>query len=179
MAQYAKIVTDAVIFNPIATIADPNSLYVDTTIGSKLTSEAPTAFGNTELLIKEMQAAEPIRAGRQVSKRADGKIVEAESDGTNRQQPIGMATIAFLNIDDLGNVLLPAPNAAGVLTGLGFTPGREIYIGETTGGYVDDITPFVGNDDSLIKVGVADCAAGVASGIATDLIMITQVIARP
>jgi hypothetical protein len=65
------------------------------------------------------------------------------------------------------------------LVGLGFAPGDEIFVGETTGGYVNDIAPFTGNNDSIIKIGVADCAAGTASSVATDLILIPHVIARP
>lgn len=179
MVQYAKVKTDAVIFNPIAAYAVANALYVSTSLGGKLTCEAPTVFGTADLLIKPMQSGEALAVGIPISKRADGKIVAADSDGVNRQQPIGVTVAAFDAIDSIANVLLAAPNAVGVLTGLGFAPGDEIFIGETTGGYVNDITPFVGNDDSIIKVGVADCGAGAASGVATDLILMTQVIARP
>jgi hypothetical protein len=184
MTTYAKIRTNAVVFNPVSTDTTPNTLFANnsgtlsSTDGSggtaPITRSADAAYG-----IKLMQAHETIRVGKTVSKRSDGTIVEAESDVAGRQQPVGIALVAFASAGDQGNVLLFAPNAPGVLTGLGFTPGDDIYVGETTGGYVNDITPFTGNDDSLIKVGVADCAAGAASGVVTDLIMITLVIARP
>lgn len=180
MATYAKFRSDAVILNPIADPSMPNTLFVNEADGKMSTNTGSTAPISTgaSYSIKKMQAGETILAGKPVSKRADGKILAADSDGLGRQQVIGVS-LDSIPTDTLGDVLLFAPNAPGVLAGLGFVPGQEIFIGEATGGYVDDITPFTGGNDSIVKVGVADCAEGVASAEATDLILISQVIARP
>lgn len=180
MAIYAKFRSDAVILNPVADPGIPNTLFVNESDGKLSTNDGTTAPVSTgsSYSVKKMQAGEIIPAGKPVSKRADGKILAADSDGVDRQQVIGV-TLAPIGLDEVGGVLLFAPNAPGVLAGLEFVPGAEIFVGETTGGYVDDITPFLGGNDSIVKVGVADCAEGAASTEATDLILISQVIARP
>jgi len=64
------------------------------------------------------------------------------------------------------------------LTGLGFTSGDIIYLSES-GGYTNDGNSFTGGDDTVTKVGVASAPAGIASGTATDLIAISEVLVTP
>jgi hypothetical protein len=45
--------------------------------------------------------------------------------------------------------------------------------------FINSVGSLTGDDDSIIKVGIADCAAGTASGTATDLIVFPEVILRP
>lgn len=181
MVTYGKIRTSALILEPVTSQTAPNTLWWNSTLdslNSNSTSGTPTPVVSVDM-IKRMQCFAPIAKYKPVSKRSDGKIMTAESDAVGTQQFIGIAADNFVSANDLGNILLVGQNVAGALTGLGFVPGDEIYIGETTGGYVNDISGFTGNDDSLIKVGIADCAAGTASGTATDLILFAEVIARP
>lgn len=128
--------------------------------------------------IKSMIAFGSVTAGKPVSKRTDGKSSLSDSDGANDQVFIG---IALTSASDGGafNVQLMGPNLAGVLTGLGFTAGSDIYMSETAGGYTDDPGSFTGGNDSILRLGIADCAAGIGSGTATDLILFPEVIARP
>lgn len=174
--------TGTIIFDAINDPGLNNILFFNLSTNKLSVNDGVTSVVSTSssqnFIVKTMQAFDVVRAGRPVSKRADGKIMEAESDVAGREQPIGISLVP-LGIDEIGNVLLFGPNATGVLTGLGFLPGDEIFIGETTGGYVKDISTFSGSDDSIIRIGIADCAAGAASSTATDLILISTIIARP
>lgn len=77
-----------------------------------------------------------------------------------------------------GKVFLTGDNLPGVLTGLGFAPGDDIFIGETAGLLTNDISAFSGFDDDIIRVGIADSAEDTVSALATDLIMQTDVVSR-
>lgn len=184
MADYAKIRTNAVVLNPVtaASVPENSAIFADSVGGSISSRESgggvDTVGGGSSTYKKLMQSTGAIAAGRPVSKLANGKIVEADSDAINGQEFIGITLEAFLGVDDIKQVLLLGSNAVGVLTGLGFTPGDDIFLGES-GGYTDDTTGFTGSNDSIIKIGVADCAAGAASGTATDLVIFPEVLARP
>jgi hypothetical protein len=184
MPLYAKVRTDAVIFNPSAVSEMPNnSLFVDQSTGILKTKSSTGIVtdltGSANIFAKEMQSAAAIRVGKPVSKRSDGRIEEAESDSIHGQMPIGFATVAFSGPNQIGTVFLVGPNLSGLVTGMGFAPGEEIYIGETSGGLTNSIANFSGNDDSYIRLGIADCTAGIASSTANDLILSMQIIARP
>jgi hypothetical protein len=184
MPLYAKVRTDAVIFNPSVVSEMPNnSLFVDQTTGVLKTKNSTGIVteltGSANIFAKEMQSAAAIRVGKPVSKRPDGKIEEAESDSIHGQMPIGFATVAFSGPNEIGTVFLIGPNLSGLVTGMGFAPGDEIYIGESSGGLTNDVSVFSGDDDSYVRLGIADCTAGVASATANDLILSMQIIARP
>ena len=135
------------------------------------------AVSASNIFIKQMQSSEIIAINQPVAKLSNGKIVKADADAANGQVYIGI-TMASVIADDLVSVLLVGANITGALTGLGFTPGQEIFLGEN-GGFTNDVSGFTGGDDSIIRVGIADCASGAASGTATDLIAFTEVVARP
>jgi hypothetical protein len=81
-------------------------------------------------------------------------------------------------LGDIKIVQLVGQNVAGALTtSSGFAPGDELYLNEG-GGYTNDPGTFTGENDSIIKIGIADCAEGAASETVTDLILFPQVIAR-
>ena len=142
-----------------------------------LTSDTPRIGASAISKIMVSGSFDPIPTGTPVSKRVDGKIVPADSDSSTGQIYVGVVkeTIAPLAS---GTVLLIGQNVAGVLSGLGITVGKSIYLSEN-GGFTSDPNSFTGVNDSIIRVGFADCEAGIASGVATDLIMLPQIMLRP
>lgn len=185
MTTYAKLRTDAVVLNPTTSASLPNnSMFSDSADGNILKNKDNSGSTQTvvasSLFNKTMQSGFVgiIAAGVPVSKTSDGRIIPADADGAGAQEPIGISLVPFYSYDDLGAVHLFAPNVSGVLTSLGFIPGEEIFLGES-GGYTNNPNAFTGDNDSIIRIGVADCASGAASAIATDLIINTQVIIRP
>lgn len=174
----------------------PHSLWVDgndsNTLKIKLTGGGSTLIGDggggggggggpapTNYLVKIMENTSgfTISMGSPVSKAPDGGITAADSDAVTGQKVVGIA-VAAINSGSLGAILLFGPSAEGVLASLGFTPGDVIYVSEV-GGYTNDPNSFTGDNDSIIQVGVADCAAGPASATVTDLIMMPQIFIRP
>jgi len=119
-----------------------------------------------------------IPTGTPISKKSDGSIVPCDSDHPDGQAFIGIALDAIPALGGVGRVNLIGRNLPSVLSSYSFSPGDEIFIGEN-GEYVNSVLGFSGGDDSIIKVGVADCAESTASGTATDLIMFTEIISRP
>ena len=175
-----------VVLQPTNPSAVPNgSVFIDSTNADTASVKGTGGIvdpigvtGGTSLFIKQMQAASAITLNHPVSKKPNGKIEEADSDAPEGQNIIGFALSAAAADGDLINVLCVGANITNGIFGLGFTPGDEIFLGES-GGYTDDVTTFTGNDDSIIKVGIADCATGAASATATDLIIFPEVVARP
>jgi len=166
--------------------------------GGELTTAARTAIRNRDsqlvdqaligsggggggALTKLMESGHTgtIAAGVPIAKLSNGKIIPADSDGVGgAQQLIGITQEQIL-LGGVGSVYLFGQNVAGVITGLGFAVGEEVYLAETAGTYTNDPNSFTGDNDSIIKIGIADCAAGSASGTATDLILFPDVILRP
>ena len=186
MTTYAKLRVDTLVLEPRLAAGVPNGVIFNDSVSGEITQKSTSGASSTvgssdSSFRKQMQSGfvGSIASGTTVSKRSDGKIVPADSDGAGTQQPIGIAIDTFSALDSLGIVLLIGPNAVGAITGLGFTPGSDIFIGETTGGYVDDVTPFTGGNDSIIRIGIADCSAGAASAAAIDLILSSEPISRP
>lgn len=181
----AKFKVEALVFEPIAAASAPNnSLFSDSANANLFTNKSaggsPDPIGaSTSVLVKQMenQSGSTIASGRPVSKKANGTIVEGDSDAALAQQLIGI-TLQSIAHAALGNVALLGQNVPGAVTGLGFAPGQDIYLSET-GGYTNDPNSFTGNNDSIIRIGIADCPAGAASGTATDLVLFPEVIARP
>ena len=112
-----------------------------------------------------------------VSKSSNGTIVTADSDAAQGQQAIGVTLEQIAN-NTFGRIGLVGRNVPGALTGLGITSGQDVYISETAG-FTNDPNSFTGDDDTVIFIGIADSADGVASGTATDLIMVRQVLVTP
>jgi len=115
-----------------------------------------------------------LTAGKPASLYADGKLYKADSDSAQGQRSVGILLDTIAPAAQ-GHILLFGYNLPGVLTGLGFSPGDEVYISET-GTYVNNSSGFTGGDDTIARIGWADCADATASGTATDLIMNYQTI---
>ncbi len=101
----------------------------------------------------------------------------ADTDDVLKKKYIGI-TMEDIVFPGTGRVLLGGKNVPAVLTGLGFAPGDDIYVGQTPGSYTNNIAAFSGFDDDIIRIGIADSAEGTASALATDLIMFTDVVSR-
>jgi len=180
----AAIEVPYVFLNPTDGAQVPNgALFLDSGNGDIPTfkttggSEQPVV-NSASFFLKAMVAGAAIAAGKPISKRPDGKVIEADSDGVNAQNFIGTSQGSAASDGDPITLLLAGANLAGVLTGLGFTTGDIIYLSET-GGYTNDGNSFTGGDDTIVKVGIADCGAGLASATATDLIAISEVLITP
>jgi len=119
-----------------------------------------------------------IPAFKPVALKSDGTIVLADADGLNTQVLIGF-TLESIDVGNKGKVLLTATNAPGVLIGLGFAPNETILLSKTPGVLTNDFNSFDINTDTIMKVGIADCANDTQSSVATDLIMMTEVLSQP
>lgn len=159
-----------------------NSIFVDSTNANVLKSKDNSnssgnlgTGGSTDVMTKVMQnlSGGSIPAGTPVAKRTNGAIDPAEASPSGDQIIIGVTTVTITN-NATGAVALIGPNVPGVLTGLGFVPGDPVYL-KDGGGYTKLISDLT-NTDAIIRIGYADCAAGNASGVATDLIMFAEVI---
>ena len=164
-----------------------NSLFFDAASSGILTQKNASNVGSqlaqatsNDLMIKAMQnlSGITIPAGKPISKVSDGSIIAADSDGLPSTQVYCGITLDAVNNGSTGRVLLVGPNVIGVIAGLNFTPGQDIFLSES-GGYTNNAGSFTGNNDSIIKVGIADCGAGNASSTATDLIMFPDVLVKP
>ena len=160
-------------------------MYLDSAGGNaatvKGTGGSSTPIGATsssDLLIKSKQnkSGVTIAANKPVALMPGGGIIAADSDGAGAQVVIGITLAAILD-DALGNVSLVGPGVVGCVAGLGFAPGDAVYLSET-GGYTNDLNSLTGGNDSIIRIGYADCAAGAASVTATDLILFSEVLSR-
>ena len=139
-----------------------------------------SSSGGSGSLLKEMENGHTatISAGTAVAKKSDGTVIPADSDGVGTQQMIGIC-FSEITVGSVGDIYLFGQNIPGVISGLGFSVGDEIFLSETAGQLTNDPNSFTGDDDSIIKVGIADCSSGSASSTATDLIMFPEVIYRP
>lgn len=163
----------------------PNSLFIDSTNNNQATfknsggtSSVVGAVSTSNLFIKQMQADQVIAINDPLAKKSNGRVIKSDTDlSADSQKYIGIALQAAANVGDFINVLLIGTNLANALLGMGFVPGEYIFLGEN-GGFTNDagVSGFSGSNDSVIRVGIADCAPGTASGVATDLIAITQII---
>jgi hypothetical protein len=181
-----QIQTKFVILEPTAPGSVPNnSLFIDSSAGNQLATKTssgqnqPIVGGSsgTNYFLKQMQVGSAFPAGAPLSKRPDGKVEVADSDSVNGRKYCAYALEAGVNVDDLVNVLCVGPNVPGALSGIVAVPGDIVFIGEN-GQYTVDPNSFTNNDDDIIQAGIADCAAGVASTTAVDLISLPQVLAR-
>ncbi|NBW99352.1 hypothetical protein EBR03_07245 [bacterium] len=172
--------------NPMSASSAPlGSVFLDADNGNVLSIkningivEEVTQSAATNLFIKRMVANGPISLKKPVSKRADGKIQQADSDAAAGQSVVGISLDTAAVNGDIIPVLLFGANIENALIGLGYAPGDEIYLSESAG-YTNNPASFTGSDDSIIKIGVADCAAAIASASATDLIIFPEIVVRP
>ena len=141
--------------------------------------EMPLPIGTvTNIKVMTNGSLSAIPAGQPVSKYSDGKIYPADSDSAEGQSFIGI-TVEVIPFGGSGRVFLPGPNIPGVLASLGIAPGADVYLDESSGGYTSNPGGLTGGNDTIMRLGVADCGDGVVSAAATDLVMMTYVIARP
>lgn len=183
MPTFAKFKTSAVIFDAIPSASAPADSLFKSSDSSTIVAKSDSGESN----VSASQSSKLMQSGyvgvilvnTPLSKRADGKVVPADSDGSGTQQPIGFAAEQFAALNDIKSVKLIGTNIVSVLTGLGFAPGDEVYLGETPGTLINDAGSYTGNNDSIVRLGIADCASGAASATSVDLIACPQVIARP
>lgn len=133
--------------------------------------------GGTSLSKVMQNSGTTIAAGKPVGKKPDGTIVLADSDGVNTQNFCGI-TSASMAPSATGIILIPGQNIAGAITGLGFAPGDSVFLNES-GGYSNTTSGFSGDNDTIWKIGMADCASGLASPTATDIIIMTEKLISP
>lgn len=184
MTVYASFKAASIQFVPQNSPPGVGSLYQDSgqpigTLSSTDTDNNPTAVGASNGLAKLMQntSGVVIPANSPIAKTADGGIALAEANEVGDEILIGTST-AMIAIGAQATVLLVGPNIPGVLTGLGFAPGDPVYLNEA-GSYTNDASTLDPTSESVIRLGYADCAAGAASTVVTDLIIFPEVIARP
>jgi len=120
-----------------------------------------------------------IQIGMPVSITSNGAVVPGDSDAAEGQQPVGIA-LEVIAPNAFGKIALFGRNLAGVLTGMGFFPAEDVFLGETGGNFVKSPTnDLTGDNDSIIKMGIAATPDGAVGAAATDLILIRQVISNP
>lgn len=192
MVVYAKIRTGAVVFDPIGASSAPSgSIFLDkynantfsekTTSGS--TGEVGTGGGGgggASAFIKSKQnlSGVLIPANKRVSIKSDGSICLSDCNDLSADNSVGMSQGDIVD-QAWGNVMFDGPIASGALDGLGFATGAVVMLGKDPGSLTTDQGIFNPVTDTIMKVGIADSAAGVTSSTATDLIMITEVVSTP
>jgi hypothetical protein len=182
--NYAKVRVGAIIFEPLGEAEAPpdNALYANVVNGGivSIGASVPVSTSENSIFSKNMVAGVAgIPINTPVAKQSDGRIVPLDRDNPVAIKPIGVTTTAGINENVLVGVFLSGPNLPGVLTGKGFTPGAIIYSDNVAGGMVDDISSFNPQTDAILRLGIADCASGIAAAEATDLILSIEIISYP
>jgi hypothetical protein len=160
------------IFKSDAPIANPIQMSTG--------SGASTDLVQTQVsfVLKRKQAAIAIPAACPVSVLPDNRIVPADSDDAAARQPIGVS-LAAIEVDEYGTIVLVGPNVPDMIRGMGFKPGDELYVNAQQGGLTNDPTTLRIGVDQFVKIGLADGPGDTAATDATDLILLLQVLARP
>lgn len=146
------------------------------TVYAKRVVMTETALGNLSQMKSKINGESfLVPAGTQIGLYSDGKVYKFDANDPQRWQNVGM-TLQDLAPAGSGLCLLHGMNVPGVLTGLGFAPGEEVFV-DNTGAY----TTGTGLDGTSVvaRVGFADCTDGGASAVVTDLISSYQKIATP
>lgn len=179
------IKVDFVKLQPASPSNVPNgALFLDTSNASvasvKGTNGVVATLGTTgsNIFIKQMQAGGAFLTGQPLAKLANGKVIAGDADGAQAQQIVGYALADAAQDGDLVNVLCIGANLAGAILNMNFSVGDTIYLSKT-GGYTNDLSDFTDYNETIMKVGIADCAAGLANPNAVDLISFAEVITRP
>lgn len=188
MTTYGKIRTTAVIMEPITPGSAPaGSIFNDSTNSGAFTNKTTGgvinpvgATSSADYLVKYKRntTGATIPAYKRVALKTDSTIVLADSDNSVAMLDIGMSLDA-IDHNAFGRVLLNGANAPGALTSLGFATGDHIYLSKTPGALTNSTSGFDPNTDTIMRVGIADCATGIASAVATDLIMTVEVYSSP
>lgn len=188
MTVYGKIKTTHLVLEPSpAGTAPAGSVFNDSSNANALTNKSTGgtisqigATSSADILIKQKRnmSGVSMAAARRVALKTDGTIVLADSDNISAMLDIGMS-LDVIDNGNYGRVLLNGANAAGALSGLGYTAGDHIYLSKTPGMLTNSTTSFNPETDTIMRVGIADCADGDASGTATDLIMTVEVHSSP
>lgn len=184
----ANMQTSYLVLDPAPASGAPNgALFNDTGSGNALTNKSMGgsvvpigASSSSDIFIKQKQnlSGVTIPIGKRVSLRTDGSICLSDNDDPLARRSIGLS-IEEIADSAMGNVLLDGPSATGAVLGLGFAPGDNILLDSVPGGLTNNMSSFDPETDEIMQVGIADCAAGAASGVATDLIMVTAVVSSP
>lgn len=180
----AAIKSSYVLLVPVTPSEVPNnSVFLDSTQGNQMAIKSNAGVvsnltGVDNLMLKQMVIGQAITIHQPVAKLSSGKIVPAESDVAG-ESFIGYAQSGGTNDGDLINVLLIGSNVMNAIAGKGFTTGQTIYIDTETGEYTNDPARLSNPINQVIKVGIADCAASIASSTATDLISFVEKISDP
>lgn len=188
MTEYATIRSNATMMEPTTpSRAQVGSIFIDSTNSNALSFKnisglvsviGSVSSDNVLVKSKKNNTGSTIANRTPVALLTDGSISPADSDGLNIQVVIGV-TIEEITSGSYGKVMLNGPNAAGALTGLGFAPGDAIMLSATPGQLTNTQVGMDPLTQTIMKVGVADCASGAQSSNATDLIMEAEVISRP
>ena len=182
---FAAIKATYILLEPTTPSSVPNGcLFLDSTNANVMTQKSATgdvgvieSSAASNPFVKSMVAGEAFAINKPLALLPTGKVVLADSDIPGRDVIIGHSIQSSGGDGAIINVLCIGANLAGVLTGLGFAPGDTIYMGESPGEYINDTALLTGNNDTIVKLGIADCATGIASASATDLILCTEYIA--
>lgn len=113
-----------------------------------------------------------VPAGTLVAKILSGAFVPAKSIVS--ATPVGITKSASA-VGEICEVFLIGQNVAGALVGLGFAVADAVYLSEN-GGYTNNANSLTNPNDTVVRVGIADCASGVANSAATDLIMLPEIM---
>lgn len=188
MTVYGKFKTTHLVLEPTpASTAPVGSLFNDSsnsnaltnrTTGGSISPIGSTSSADILIKMKKNMTGSAIPAARRVALRSDGTIALADSDNLTANLDIGMSLDEIAD-EGFGRVLLNGANAAGAISGLGFLAGQNVYLSKTPGMLTNSTTGFNPSTDTIMRVGIADCAAGVASSAATDLIMTIEVYSSP
>lgn len=116
-----------------------------------------------------------IATKKPVAIKTDGSMALADSDDPAVKKVVGFTKAAVADQAG-GQVVLFGRRIPGALTGLGFVPGDEVFLNETAGTLIKDIGDLTGDDDDIIKLGIACMGDGLTGGAATDLIMLKEVV---
>jgi hypothetical protein len=189
MTIYAKFKTAYLVLEPAPASAAPtgsifndssnSGAFTNKTIGGSTDQVGATSSADIMIKQKRNNSGAPIPAARRVALVASGgSIVLADSDNLSANLDIGMS-LDVIPDGSYGRVLLNGANAAGALTGLGFTTGQNIYLSKTPGLLTNSLAGFDPETDVIMRVGIADCATNTSSSTATDLIMTVEVHSSP
>lgn len=180
-----SIKCSGIVFDAVAAGTLPNNaLYLDTQTQS-LTNKGGTgvsapigasATSTASAFVKTMHnlTGFTITAGTPVSKEADGSIAPAGAGTAGAMRMIGYVISDILNNAQGSVSLLGGPNWPGVLSGA-YLPGDAVYLAHG-GGYTSDTSTLGLSTDTLVRIGFADCAQGVASTTVSDLLIFPEVI---
>ena len=183
--------SDFVVLRPVNPADAPNSsIFMDSTNANQMSMKSTSGIvipigevSSTNIFIKAKKSGGIFPLNSPLCLKSDGKVYLADADNANSQQIIGHALTESIATNQDVNVLLVGANLTGALTGLGFVTGQDIFMSETAAEsgsiFTNDVSTFSGNNDSVIKVGVADCESGAASATAKDLIVLTDVVLTP